>query len=61
MKSNEFKCFICKEVFEKGWTEQEAIVELNANYPGFTIEDCDMVCDDCYQKHFDPVTGIPLR
>jgi hypothetical protein len=56
-----FRCFICKEVFKKGWSDEEALSELNANHPGISPEDCGQVCDDCYQKHFDPVTGIPLR
>jgi hypothetical protein len=60
MKSNEFRCFICKEVFEKGFTDEEALAELNANHPGMSPDECDLVCDDCYKMHFDP-TGRPLQ
>jgi hypothetical protein len=60
MKSNEFRCFICKEIFETGFTDEEALAELNANYPGMSPADCERVCHDCYKTHFDP-TGKPLQ
>lgn len=32
-------------------TEGEKIAELEANFgPGHKPEDCDLVCDDCYEK-----------
>lgn len=50
MKKNEYKCAICGGVFEKGWDDEEALAELNDNFPNVEIEDCDVVCDDCYKK-----------
>lgn len=51
MEPNEYKCDGCGGVFEKGWSEEEALKEKKENGWG----DMDMtrmaqVCDDCYQK-----------
>lgn len=48
--SETYKCAACGETFSKGWSEAEAIDELNDNFPGFTTDECDIVCDDCYKK-----------
>lgn len=48
----EFKCTICRGIFEKGWSDEEAGAELDANFPGFEPSDCDLVCDDCFKKMF---------
>ena len=48
MNSNEFKCSICQGVFQYAWTNEEAVSEAEAN--NFNIDECDTVCDDCYQK-----------
>jgi hypothetical protein len=52
MKGNEYKCAICKGIFEETLTEEEAVEQLNEEFPGFTPDECDIVCDDCYKKHF---------
>lgn len=44
----EYKCARCGETFETEWTDEEAKVEAKNN--GFNIEDCDVVCDDCYKE-----------
>ena len=41
---------MCGGEFEENWTDEEAIEELNNNFPGFDKEDCIVVCDDCYNK-----------
>ena len=48
MKNNEFKCVICEKTFEKAQTEEEAEAELEDNYPGYSTEECELVCGDCY-------------
>lgn len=46
----EFKCVMCKGVFNKEQTDEDAEDELKRNFPGFDKEDCEIVCDDCYKK-----------
>ena len=30
--------------------EQEMLEELARDFPGFTVDDCKVVCDDCHKK-----------
>ena len=48
-----YKCAMCKEVFEEGRTKEDALAELAEVFPGASVEDCDVVCDDCWKK-IDP-------
>jgi len=48
MQDNEYKCADCGGVFEKGWTDEEAVEEKEAN--GWNGIDMAVVCDDCYNK-----------
>jgi hypothetical protein len=48
--SKTFTCASCNGTFEKLTPENEAIAELNADFPGFKLEDCDVVCDVCYSE-----------
>ena len=50
LKANEYQCALCKGVFNFGWSEEEATIELEKNFPGITKEDCAIVCDDCYKQ-----------
>lgn len=47
--SNTYKCAVCQGTFEKGWSEEEALEELKENF-NMPVEECDVVCDDCYRK-----------
>ena len=49
MKPNEYRCAACKGVFEKGWSEDEAVAELGQAFPDFEPGECEVVCDDCYK------------
>lgn len=49
MKMNEYQCTLCKGVFEKAWSEEEALTELGETFPGVGTDDCALVCDDCYK------------
>ena len=41
---------MCKGVFSYGWSEEEAHDELKRNFGDVDVDDCEIVCDDCYQK-----------
>lgn len=43
-----YKCSVCGETYDKGWSDEEAEAELAENF-GVPKEDCDIVCDDCYK------------
>lgn len=45
-----YKCAVCEGVFEEGWSDEEAVAELNKDFPGFTKDQCDIVCEDCYKN-----------
>ena len=49
MKSNEYRCEACKGVFEKGWSDEEALDEYRQDFPNLTLADSGIICDDCYQ------------
>lgn len=51
--SNEYTCAMCGETLTKGWTDEEALAEKEAN--GFQEMECDLVCDDCYHKVMDGI------
>lgn len=46
----QYTCEACGETFDKGWSDEEAILELEEEFPGFATSDCGLVCDDCYKK-----------
>ena len=50
MNDNEYKCAMCKGIFEKEWSDEEAEAELESTFKGTPTEDCELVCDDCYKK-----------
>jgi hypothetical protein len=45
-----YTCSMCKGVCESQWTEAEAIAEKNRDFGNVPLEECDIVCDDCYQQ-----------
>jgi hypothetical protein len=50
-----FTCAMCSEVFNKGWTEEEALAEKKNKFGDMPIEDMDVVCEDCYRE----IMGLP--
>lgn len=50
IKENEYQCANCGEIYEKGWTEEEALKEKEENFRDIPINKCAVVCDDCYKK-----------
>jgi len=49
--NNTYTCAHCRGTFEKGWSDEEAMKEKDRDYAQFPIEECALVCDDCYQKY----------
>ena len=49
MKDNEYKCAMCNNVYNKGWTDEDAEKEFKENF-GDSTGETDVVCDDCYKK-----------
>jgi hypothetical protein len=40
---------MCNEVYEKGLSDEDAFTETQAFWPGVAVEECDAVCDDCWE------------
>lgn len=51
---NQYRCASCGGVFDKGWTDEEAIAELGDNFPKASVEHCSIVCDPCFN-------GMPVN
>ena len=49
LKPNEYKCAKCGGIFQNDWSEKGALLEQSENFPGVGVEDCEVVCDDCYK------------
>jgi hypothetical protein len=52
MNNNEYQCAACREIFEKGWSDEEAWKEKNELFPYVDNKDCCIICDDCFKKIF---------
>lgn len=50
MKENEYKCAICGEVNEKGWTDEEAKAESLEIWGEIPDGQQAVICDDCFNK-----------
>ena len=48
--SNEYQCAWCKNVFVKGQTDEEAAIELKQTFPGYSVGECSVVCDICWER-----------
>lgn len=51
IKKNEFICDCCQNVYEKGWSDEEAEEECIENFVEEAAhgDDRAIVCDDCYK------------
>ena len=52
LKENEYQCAMCKGVFEKGQTDEEADIEFQENFPEDSDEEEELICDHCFTKMF---------
>ena len=50
MKPNQFQCSMCKGVFDKEWSDEEAEAERKELFPDSPWSECDLICDDCFEK-----------
>jgi hypothetical protein len=53
--SRYYKCAHCGGIFEKGWTDEEAMAEQKEDLPGVPLSECELVCDDCCKQFFEGV------
>ena len=51
-KKETYVCAICKEKFTKGWSDKEAFAEKKELWGDLPIEECDIICDDCFNLKF---------
>lgn len=51
LRQNEFRCSICRGVFEKAWTDDEAASEAVQRWGGAALaQGASVVCEDCFQN-----------
>ena len=48
--SDTFICALCGGEFEKGQDEESALAELKELWGDVSPDDCELVCDDCWNK-----------
>lgn len=53
LKPNEYQCAKCKEIFEKGWSDEEAHAEKEKLFPQLEPEDEAIICDECFKEIFN--------
>lgn len=53
MNVNEFKCSVCDGEFKKTWSDEAAWAEQAVLWPGFSLDECSITCDDCHKKIFE--------
>ena len=61
MCAKTYVCSTCKETYEKGWSDEEAIAEQRHDFPDFDIEECYVICDDCHKKAIRDYAAIRLK
>ena len=47
MEKNEYKCARCGNVYEKGWSDEEAEKEANEIWGNIPKEERVVICDNC--------------
>lgn len=50
LQKNEYLCESCGNIYEKGWSDQEAMAEKNTIFPDAPMSECGIVCEPCFQK-----------
>lgn len=59
LEENQYRCNHCGEVFNKGWSEEEAMAEHKENWGDYPIELCRVICDDCYNEFMSWKSNLP--
>jgi hypothetical protein len=47
--AEEYTCAMCGKVYEKTWSDEEAMEEMRGYFGDIPMSECDVVCDDCFQ------------
>ena len=53
LSNNEYQCARCGEVYEKGWTDEEADAEATkifGKHPDQWKDEKAVICDDCFKE-----------
>jgi hypothetical protein len=58
--ANQFKCAGCKGIFDRG-DEDEADQERQALWGDVPVEECEIVCNDCFEKFKALLAAHPER
>jgi len=45
-----FVCYLCGGTFPKGTPGEEALAELKQYFGDVSPENCELVCDECWEK-----------
>jgi len=49
-KNNKFVCFVCRQTFTKKLSDKEALEQLEEQFGDWDVNDCELVCEDCFNK-----------
>jgi len=58
--AKKYTCAICKGVFDKVTPEDEALAELKEFFGDIPVDECEIVCDDCWEKIRPDKFGLEL-
>ena len=50
LNKNEYKCECCGKIYEKGWSDEEALEESLALWGELDEDNLAIVCDDCFKE-----------
>jgi len=53
LKPNEYQCALCGEIYEKGWSDEEAYAEATEIFgkpPEEWDEEQAVICDGCFRQ-----------
>jgi hypothetical protein len=50
MKNNEYKCASCQNIYEKGWSDEEAEKEQLEVFGYIPLTERAVICDDCFNQ-----------
>lgn len=56
--NREYVCTICRVKFVSEWTDEEAKEELKEKFGETNIQECEVVCEDCYNKLMEKVNEV---
>lgn len=45
-----FKCSMCGETFQSGWTDEEALAEMRTQWGELKPDERQIVCSECHEK-----------